>query len=126
MHDHAEKYSAKLWMIQHVLNLHAKVCLSCGSLEKIDNFYIHMNVFMQDFPNGTKFNYCYIWVSSEITTVSLRILNLNTSAFYGRSQAQYKLARWVFDSIAIANTSPHEKKHELQALFNFFIMTCKM
>lgn len=61
-----------------------------------------------------------------MATVSLRILKLNTSAFYGRRQAQYKLARWVFDSIAIANTSPDEKKHELQALFNFFIMTYKM
>lgn len=48
----------------------------------------------------------------KIATVSLRLLNLNTSAFYGRRQAQYKLARWVFDSIAIASTSPDEKKHE--------------
>lgn len=54
-----------------------------------------------------------IWVSSEIATVSLRIFNLNTSAFYGLRQAQYKLTGWVFDSIAIASTSPDEKHHEL-------------
>lgn len=87
----------------------SKGCLLCGILEET-GYFLHINAFVQDYPNGTKFNYSYFLVSSEMATVSLRILNLNTSAFYGRRQAQYKLARWVFDSIAIANTSPDEKK----------------
>lgn len=42
MHDHAEKYSAKLWIMQYVFNIHAKMCLLCGGLEEIGNFYVHM------------------------------------------------------------------------------------
>lgn len=80
----------------------------------------YTNAFVQDFPNGIRFNYYYFLLSSEIATVSLRLLNLNTSAFYGRRQAQYKLARWVFDSVAIASTSPDEKKHECFELYLTF------
>lgn len=58
-------YSATLWTMQYAFNMHAKMCLLCGSLEEIGNFYIHMNAFVQDFPNGTRFNYCYFWLSSE-------------------------------------------------------------
>lgn len=107
-------------MMQYAFNMHAKMCLLCGSWEEIGNFYIHMNAFVQDFPNGTKFNYCYFGLSSETSTVSLRLLNLNTSAFYGRRQAQHKLVRWVFDSIAIASVSPDEKKHECSELYLTF------
>lgn len=80
-------------------------CLLCGSLEEIGNFYTHINAFVLDLPNGTDLISTILSVFSEIATVSLRIPNLNTTAFYGKRQAQYKSARWVFDSIAIANKS---------------------
>lgn len=101
-------------------------CVHYESSEERGNLHVHIHAFVPDFPEGINLIPAIFLLSSKIATVSLRTLNLNTSAFYGRRQAQYKLARRVFDSTAIASTSPDEKKCKLRALFNFFIMAGKM
>jgi len=92
----------------YVLNRHVKL----QSLEKLESNREHVHTCKCSAIRLSNLM-TYFRMSSETATVSLRILNLNTSAFYGRRQAQYKLTRWVFDSLTIANRSPDEKKHEL-------------